>query len=344
MSRARAAYGAALLMLVLTPLCSGPAWADAPATSPRPVARVASAPAAPAKPVRHITPAGQVQAVPRVVRDLPDSRAVTQAERADGVKHVQIMPSGVVVRIGADLRPSPRPGNAAAKGEALVRAAVPASAVSQRGLARSLRPEARPENLKRRSAAAAMVVAQPVPRVGTNVQGSVCGSRSIRGVTIAPVPGRIKGCGIPGDAVKVSAVAGVPLSATATIDCTTARALDQWVEQGVKPAVGRMGGGLASIRVVATYSCRTRNNQPGAKVSEHGRGRAVDVAGFKLANGHELSVLKDWNNGTAGERLRRMHKAACGPFGTVLGPASDRFHRDHFHLDTARYRSGSYCR
>jgi hypothetical protein len=39
-----------------------------------------------------------------------------------------------------------------------------------------------------------------------------------------------------------------------------------------------------------------------------------------------------------------MHKAACGPFGTVLGPNSNRFHQDHFHFDTARYRSGSYCR
>ncbi|MEQ3625092.1 MAG: extensin family protein [Celeribacter sp.] len=276
--------------------------------------------------------------------DLPDSRAVTLAERADGVRHVQIMPSGVIVRIGAELRPSPRPGNADAQGAALVRGAVPTTMASRAGLTRSLRPAARPENLKRRTAAAAMVVAQPAPRVGTNMQGAVCGSRSIRGVAIAPVPGRIKGCGIASDAVKVSAVAGVPLTATATIDCTTARALDQWVETGVKPAVGRMGGGLASLRVVATYACRTRNNQPGAKVSEHGRGRAVDVAGFTLANGHELSVLKDWNNGTAGQRLRRMHKAACGPFGTVLGPEADRYHRDHFHLDTARYRSGSYCR
>jgi len=25
-------------------------------------------------------------------------------------------------------------------------------------------------------------------------------------------------------------------------------------------------------------------------------------------------------------------------------PNANRFHRDHFHFDTARYRSGSYCR
>ena len=32
------------------------------------------------------------------------------------------------------------------------------------------------------------------------------------------------------------------------------------------------------------------------------------------------------------------------PFGTVLGPNSDRFHRDHFHFDMASYSSGAYCR
>jgi hypothetical protein len=42
--------------------------------------------------------------------------------------------------------------------------------------------------------------------------------------------------------------------------------------------------------------------------------------------------------------MRRAHKTACGPFGTVLGPNADRYHQDHFHFDTARYRSGSYCR
>jgi len=28
----------------------------------------------------------------------------------------------------------------------------------------------------------------------------------------------------------------------------------------------------------------------------------------------------------------------------VLGPEAARYHQDHFHFDTARYRSGSYCR
>jgi hypothetical protein len=58
----------------------------------------------------------------------------------------------------------------------------------------------------------------------------------------------------------------------------------------------------------------------------------------------ELTVLDDWNSGREGRILREAHSSACGTFGTVLGPNSDRFHRDHFHFDVASYRSGAYCR
>jgi hypothetical protein len=110
------------------------------------------------------------------------------------------------------------------------------------------------------------------------------------------------------------------------------------------PTVGRTGGGVANLRVVASYACRTRNSQAGARLSEHARGNAIDIAGIGLADGSELTVLSDWGSGREGRILRQLHAEACGPFGTVLGPNSDRFHRDHFHFDTATYRSGRYCR
>ncbi len=75
------------------------------------------------------------------------------------------------------------------------------------------------------------------------------------------------------------------LSQAAVMDCTTAKALNDWVRNGVYPAVGRLGGGPSSLRVVAHYACRTRNSQRGAKISEHGKGRAVDIAGIRLKNG-----------------------------------------------------------
>ena len=42
--------------------------------------------------------------------------------------------------------------------------------------------------------------------------------------------------------------------------------------------------------------------------------------------------------------LHRLHRGACGLFGTVLGPEANDAHRDHFHLDLAQRRSKrGYC-
>lgn len=174
-------------------------------------------------------------------------------------------------------------------------------------------------------------------------RGSVCGVRQIRGEPIPAIPGRLRGCGVTRP-VRVTEVSGVRLSQPADIDCATAKALNDWVRRGVKPAIRRRGGGVAELRVIVSYACRTRNSQPGAKISEHGRGKALDISGFTLRNGDFLSVKDDWGRGRAGRILRRIHDAACGPFGTVLGPDANRFHRDHFHVDTASYRGGPYCR
>ena len=41
--------------------------------------------------------------------------------------------------------------------------------------------------------------------------------------------------------------------------------------------------------------------------------------------------------------LRRIHGSACQIFGTILGPEANDAHRNHFHIDMAERRSGSYC-
>jgi hypothetical protein len=174
-------------------------------------------------------------------------------------------------------------------------------------------------------------------------KGAVCGDLAIQGAQVGRVPGKISGCGIE-NAVKIRSVSGIKLSNSAVMDCTTAKALDTWVRQSAVPALAGQGGGLKQLRVAAHYACRTRNNRKGGKISEHGKGRAIDISGFELADGSTITVLKGWRARRSSEAMRRMHRGACGPFGTVLGPESDRFHQDHFHFDTARYRSGSYCR
>ncbi|MGR3514150.1 MAG: extensin-like domain-containing protein [Paracoccaceae bacterium] len=165
-----------------------------------------------------------------------------------------------------------------------------------------------------------------------------------RGGLVAEKIGDIPGpgaCGVP-NAYRVTEAAGVKLSQAATIRRATAERLDGWLRNHAIPIIGNKGGGLVGIQVPAHYACRTRNHQPGAKLSEHAKGNAIDISAFLLADGSRIEVT-EWR-GANGRVLKQLHASACGPFGTVLGPDSDRFHHNHFHLDIADYRGGSYCR
>ena len=172
-------------------------------------------------------------------------------------------------------------------------------------------------------------------REAASMEGAVCGVPSIKGQEIAPIGSNIGGCGVP-DAVAVTSVAGVRLSQTATVDCSVAKALNAWVDEVAQPA---FDGKLFELRIAAHYICRSRNNINGAKISEHGKGRAIDIAAFILTDGKVLTVRENYN-----KLLRRIHRAACPYFRTTLGPGSDGYHEDHFHFDTSARNSGAYCR
>lgn len=259
---------------------------------------------------------------------------------------------------GASVRPVARPGGPtpdaaapamappatteAAPTPAAPRVIRPPQGVTPLAIARSPRPGLRPDGLE--ASVRASATRQTPARVAQpGTPGAICGQPGLLGERLDPIVGRSRGCGIA-EPVRLRAVDGVTLSTPATVNCQTARALQTWMQDSVIPTVGRAGGGVQSLRVVASYACRTRNNQPGARISEHARGNAIDIAGIGLANGDELTVLTDWRRGRDGRMLRAMHSGACGPFGTVLGPNSDRFHQDHFHFDVASHRSGPYCR
>ena len=229
------------------------------------------------------------------------------------------------------LRPVARAGTGARTPTALVENAeinVQLASVRQS----SLRPNLRPGG----------IVTQAMARKRERLKGAICGDPDIQGEVIGRVPGKLNGCGIE-NAVRVRSVAGITLSQQSVMDCGTASALKSWINKGAKRAVGSKGGGLSGLKVAAHYSCRTRNNQPGAKISEHGKGRAIDISGLILNDGRTISVLQGWHNADS-QTMRQAHKSACGPFGTVLGPNADRFHQDHFHFDTARHDNGAYCR
>lgn len=234
-------------------------------------------------------------------------------------------------------RPKARPASEQEQAMIKLNGAEVVLATAAVGLPQSLYPTTRPKGLAQK------VMAQRRKAERAAARGAVCGDPALQGDVVGMVPGRINGCGVK-NAIKLRSVSGVTLSQQSVMDCGTAKALKQWVDGSVKPAFGNRGGGISAIRVAAHYACRTRNNKKGAKISEHGKGRAIDVSGFKMKNGEVISVLKGWRAASTSKALKRVHKGACGPFGTVLGPNADRYHQDHFHFDTARYRSGSYCR
>lgn len=237
--------------------------------------------------------------------------------------------------------PRPRPASpTTAPAEVARLAAIPAIRAlprpAQPAAIASLPRTAAPERLQQ-----AAFVAPMTPDVLTTRKGAVCGLASLQGRTVAPIQSRVAGCGVA-QPVEITAVDGVPLSQPATIDCGTALALDRWVKTGLKRAVGGQGGGVAKIQIAGSYVCRPMNNIRGNKISEHGRGRAIDVSGVVLKNGDSFSIARDYRKGDAAF-LRAAHRAACGVFGTTLGPGSDGHHEDHLHFDSAVHRS-PYCR
>lgn len=155
-------------------------------------------------------------------------------------------------------------------------------------------------------------------------------------------------CGISAP-LKISALEDgtVTVGPTATLNCPMTYVVDHWLSEAVQPAaLAWLGVPVAEIKQISSYSCRPRNNQRGAKVSEHAYGNALDVAGFILADGREITVKADWNGDpNARGFLREVFAAACERFKTVLGPGV-KFHSDHFHLDLAHHNADGtsrYC-
>lgn len=139
---------------------------------------------------------------------------------------------------------------------------------------------------------------------------------------------------------KISAFAGgsVGLASKVTLACPVIPRIDAWLEEVVQPAaLLYFGERVAEIRS-GSYSCRGRNNRRGARLSEHAFGNAVDVMSFRLAGGYDVPIARGWRGSEAEQDfLREVFVGACRYFTTVLGPGSDMFHYDHFHLDLARH-------
>jgi hypothetical protein len=134
----------------------------------------------------------------------------------------------------------------------------------------------------------------------------------------------------------------VEVKPAATLACPLVAALDRWMAQSVQPAAQRwFRQPVVEIKQISAYSCRSMNNQRGARISEHAFGNALDVAAFVLADGRVVKVKDGWR-GPPEEQgfLRDVQGTACAQFTTVLAPGADAFHYDHIHVDLMRRANG----
>ncbi|WP_234872616.1 extensin-like domain-containing protein [Allitabrizicola rongguiensis] len=311
-----------------------PSFADAPASSIRPhaaPATLALTPASDPATTGVVMIAVSDPAVVQRPRPRPDTVKVTLSTQAVAVP---------LATVESSFRPKVRPpliggDDPAPETDTSVVAAGPT-------VLSSPRPEERPETGTGAIERVETVAAVRILPGKTGVfgrKGSVCGVPGIKGEEIAPITSRVRGCGIA-DPVRVTSVDGVQLSPAATIDCGTAIALNRWVDQALQPAFKR--DKVAELRIAASYACRPRNNVKGAKLSEHGKGNAVDIGAIVLESGKTISVESDWRK-SAGKPMKAAYRGACGIFGTTLGPDGDRYHKNHMHFDTADQRNGPYC-
>jgi hypothetical protein len=131
----------------------------------------------------------------------------------------------------------------------------------------------------------------------------------------------------------------VMLSPVALVACPMIPQINDWVANVAGPAARRhLGGTLKELRVAGSYSCRAMNNVPGGKLSEHGHANAIDISAFVMADGRTVTIKGGWTGRPEEQAfLRDVRANSCRDFTTVLGPGSDAYHGDHFHLDLARH-------
>ena len=151
------------------------------------------------------------------------------------------------------------------------------------GSRRRARRGAQPNNAKRAPAAKLDPIDAARYEAGKDVCRAMLAGKPIR-FTLAP-PREVLPCAIAAP-VRVTRVAGVEIKPPVLNDCIVAVALLAWINDVVRPAArGTIETKINTIISASGYVCRTRNSARGARLSEHAFGRAIDISGFKLADG-----------------------------------------------------------
>ena len=126
--------------------------------------------------------------------------------------------------------------------------------------------------------------------------------------------------------------------ASPIMDCPMAVSFELWRRQSVAPQARRiLGTEVVGLDQFGTYACR--NIRGSERRSEHATAQAIDIAGFRFADGRRITVARDWSApGSSGQFLATVRDDACRIFHAALSPDYNAAHVDHLHLDTGRFR------
>src|SRR5262249_37363869 len=92
------------------------------------------------------------------------------------------------------------------------------------------------------------------------------------------------------DAVTRPGGAHIELKPAPVLRCAFAESVAGWLRDEAAPRVEKQGSILRAVETYDAYECRGRNRVPGAKLSEHGKGNAVDLRSFILADGRVVTL------------------------------------------------------
>jgi len=151
-------------------------------------------------------------------------------------------------------------------------------------------------------------------------------------------------CGAPQAVVYRRGPANVRYSPAPIVSCGVALGLARFEQVLNQEAERYLGQGVMRVEQGGTYNCRKMARFD--LVSEHAYANAIDIRSVTLKNGRTLSVLKSFGKLDA-EALRpeaKFWRTVAnrlfdeGAFSVVITPFFDGLHKDHLHLDQARYR------
>ncbi|MGH6726796.1 MAG: extensin family protein, partial [Pseudolabrys sp.] len=127
---------------------------------------------------------------------------------------------------------------------------------------------------------------------------SDCRLRLEKVAAVEPMP-RLIGPGACGgrdmvqlDAVLLADSGRVEIKPAPVLRCEMAETFAAWIREDAAPRVSAIGAALRSVDNYGDFECRGRNRVFGAKLSEHGKGNAIDVRSFTLADGRVV-ILTD---------------------------------------------------